>query len=568
MTPDLIEKINERTSLYPYYFRDMMCYINTVDDFVLAFGELRKYILAYDAKPINLYKYQHKNSSTDYRYRTFYIPKKSGSLRRIDAPCKELKSIQTYIGYMLGINYEAPECVMGFVPNRSVVDNAARHVGKNYVFNIDLKDYFPSITRKMVAVALTKRPFHFSYKVANFIAGLCTRYTEERDVYNIPEGEKYAEILPQGSPASPILSNIVCAVMDRRLQGLAKRFGLTYTRYADDITFSSMHSVYAENGEFRKELRRLVEQAGFTINPRKTRLCKRGARQEVTGLTVNEKVNVSRKYMRNIRIVAHYNTFLSDVVRRSVFRKHYAKVKVVDRIKGFPKLENYFYGKLNYLMNVRGKNDRVARHLNDIFNRKLPSRNYKWSRTRDLYWFDTMYLTDFEIENHTVVHFREMYTEGREKEIGRNNYNLYAFYDSDGERKYISVTNDVRLRSIPRKEIMISLIYHGWRKFWLIHMPRIKDLPRRYSLNGAPYWLQDFFDWSIDMDIDHHPVKWKERTEVENSLLRVASGANPDAVDLERNQFETTPVEEVKNLHFESDEVRDMFFNMLLKKEK
>ena len=107
-------------------------------------------------------------------------------------------------------------------------------------------------------------------------------------------------VLPQGSPASPILTNIVCINLDRRLSGLARRFKLNYTRYSDDITFSSMHNVYQENGEFMTELRRIIADQQFSINEDKTRLQKRGSRQEVTGLVVSDRVNVVRGYARSI----------------------------------------------------------------------------------------------------------------------------------------------------------------------------------------------------------------------------------------------------------------------------
>ena len=111
--------------------------------------------------------------------------------------------------------------------------------------------------------------------------------------------------LPQVAPTSPLLTNAICDTLDRRLAGLAKRFGLRYTRYADDITFSSMHNVYQNGSPFRIELERIISGQHFKINPKKTRLHHRGQRQEVTGLTVGEKINVCRSYVKDIRAILH-----------------------------------------------------------------------------------------------------------------------------------------------------------------------------------------------------------------------------------------------------------------------
>jgi len=224
-------------------------------------------------------------------YHQFSIPKKSGGVRTITAPTGFLKGAQRAIATLLKRVYSAPSAVNGFTDGKSVKTNAERHVGKHYVFNADLKDYFPSITRDMVFKALLDHGVKDS--IAGYISTLCTITTDGDD---LPE-----DVLPQGSPASPILSNMVCYHMDVQLEWLARRTGLTYSRYADDITFSSQYSVYSKNGEFLKEFRRIVSEYGFTLNEGKTRLQKHGACQEVTGITVSEKVNVNRKYLKNLR---------------------------------------------------------------------------------------------------------------------------------------------------------------------------------------------------------------------------------------------------------------------------
>lgn len=225
-------------------------------------------------------------------YVLFEIPKKSGGTRQILAPKGILKYILKTINSILRELWVPMDAVHGFAPGRSVVTGAAPHVGALYVFHMDLKDFFPSIKAPNVFVALVNE-LGLKPVTAWVISELCTYPGGGSDVY-----------LPQGSPASPILSNIVCARMDRTLKGLADCFGLTYTRYADDITFSGPYNAFREGSSFRTCLERIIEE-GFSVNPAKTRLQKRGGRQEVTGLTVCEKVNVPRKWLKGLRAQIH-----------------------------------------------------------------------------------------------------------------------------------------------------------------------------------------------------------------------------------------------------------------------
>lgn len=224
------------------------------------------------------------------QYHQFEIPKKSGGTRQIIAPVGDLKIIQKVLAHLLAMVSSPDDHAHGFIEKRSVITNAQQHIGKNYVLNLDLKNFFPGIYFHHVVNALQK---YFSRDVSVFIAKLCT-WTETGD--DLPE-----DVLPQGAPTSPVLSNIVCEAMDARLGGLAKRFGLTYTRYADDMTFSSYHSIYAKGSDFWTELHSIIEDSGFRLNEKKTRLLKKGSRQEVTGITVGERLNVSRKWMKNLR---------------------------------------------------------------------------------------------------------------------------------------------------------------------------------------------------------------------------------------------------------------------------
>ncbi len=162
-------------------------------------------------------------------------------------------------------------------------------------------------------------------------------------------------VLPQGSPVSPVLTNILCRKLDRRLTGLAKRYGLIYTRYADDLTFSSQKAVL-HSDEFWSEFNRIVHDLGLQLNDKKTRLQGAGYTQEVTGLLVNEKVNVSRKFIKELRKLLYYweeygyerasELFLNDQRRSNAANDLNSKQE--------KKLQNVLEGKLNYLKMVKG----------------------------------------------------------------------------------------------------------------------------------------------------------------------------------------------------------------------
>ena len=210
-------------------------------------------------------KYFSSDISAPKRFKTFHIRKKNGEFREIKKPCRQLDVILTCLNSLLGSLYEPSDAAMGFAKGRSILKNAQAHVGHNYVFNIDLKDFFTSIPQARVWKRLQLPPFNFTLDIANVLAGLCCCYNQDTNT----------NVLPQGSPASPLLTNAICDKLDRRLKGVAKRFGLTYTRYADDISFSSMHNVYQQDSKFMTELRRIITQQGFTLNEAKTRLQKK-----------------------------------------------------------------------------------------------------------------------------------------------------------------------------------------------------------------------------------------------------------------------------------------------------
>ena len=297
-------------------------------------------------------------------YKTFKIPKKSGGYREISAPRKLMKSFLTYTNKILQAFYEGPEYVTGFVPGRSVVDNAERHIGMNYVFNTDLKDFFPSINKSRVWATLKRPPFNFNDTIADAISGMCC--TEM-----LIDGKK-EWVLPQGSPCSPTLTNIVCRNLDRKLYRLAKKYSLRYSRYADDITFSCNRNVFQKDGEFQKELKRIITDQRFSINEKKTRLQKKDQRREVTGLVVSDRVNVTREYVRELDNLLYIWEKYGEADAYAKFLTHYTPKQSLHNRQ--PNMKAVIQGRLLYLNMVKGSDSEVWRRLQQRFNKLSGSR--------------------------------------------------------------------------------------------------------------------------------------------------------------------------------------------------
>lgn len=283
--------------------------------------------------------YAHLNE----RYLSFEIPKKTGGNRSIDAPDKFLKKIQRRIDLLIRLFHTPKPPSHGFETKRSIVSNAQVHVGKKYVLNVDLKDFFPSIHFGRVRAILQLAPLRMTPEFAHIIANICC----------------YKGILPQGAPTSPILTNLVSQRLDYKLVGLARETHCFYTRYADDITFSSDKPRFDE--AFIEKLKDLISSEGFTINDKKTRVQKKSIRQEVTGVIVNEKLNVPRKYIRNVRAMLHNWEKLGYERAVELFQKSYPKEKGFLKNKTIPAFENVLSGKIMFLGMVRGENDPYSR---------------------------------------------------------------------------------------------------------------------------------------------------------------------------------------------------------------
>lgn len=354
-------------------------------------------------------------------YKTFSIPKKSGGVRTISAPVKMLKSFLTYTNIILQSLYDAPDCVTGFVPEKSIVENARKHEGMNYVFSTDIKDFFPSVSKSRVWATLKTAPFSFNDTIAEAIAGLCCTFVSL-------DGKEDNIALPQGSPCSPILTNIVCQNLDRRLNGLARRLGLNYTRYADDITFSSMHNVYQEGGEFLKELHGIIEGQRFKINEKKTRLQKRGSRQEVTGLIVNERVNISREYVRDLdNLLYIWEKYGRGAAYGKFINRHSPKHNL--RSSEYS-MERVVSGRLAYVKMVKGEDSPTWRRLQKRFN--------KLTGKTDLYrGTDIQYLNYYIINNFIKL-------TGIHPVFFENDGKVSAFIEINGVKNDVAISKSAR----------------------------------------------------------------------------------------------------------------------------
>lgn len=218
-------------------------------------------------------------------YRQFSIPKRSGGLREINAPYPSLKYVQTWINENVLSKVPVHGCAHGFVNKKSIVTNVRPHVGKPYLLKIDLKDFFPTISINLVIQVFRK--LGYTPVVSFYLASLCC----------------YEGVLPQGSPASPTLSNIVAKHMDRRLYRLARRFGYVYTRYADDIAFSGDEIPVT----FIKYVKGIIEDCGFTVNEKKVRLYGLNGNKILTGISLaGGKLRVPRDYRRKLEIELFY----------------------------------------------------------------------------------------------------------------------------------------------------------------------------------------------------------------------------------------------------------------------
>ena len=278
-------------------------------------------------------------------YREFTIPKKSGGSRQIKAPADGLKYVQTKLAYEFQRKFNSPDFVFGFVKNKngiekSIRENALLHVGKKYVWNIDIKDFFGSISTQRIKDVLMQYPYYMNEQLAIDLALLLCHQRQ----------------LPAGAPSSPILSNIACRNLDLELKEFILNQGSDFelSRYADDITISSNREM---SESFQKQVFKILKQNGFVINKNKNRIFTELQSQWVTGIKVNTVLNLDRRYIKNIRAILH------DIESRGINKaltKMNQKNPHIYTIKGFV---NHLKGRINHIGFVKGKEDSSFKNL-------------------------------------------------------------------------------------------------------------------------------------------------------------------------------------------------------------
>lgn len=413
------------------------------------------------------------------KYVKFNIPKKTGGIRTVTAPDRYLKKIQRRINLLLNLFYWPNYSAHGFIESRNIVTNAKMHVGKKFILNVDLKDFFPSIHFGRVKAVLQIKMFravdsrnyfydlgesldysiflakrqklyedlivHYNQveanriledlgygelntpdqwqfieinyingkahlvqhsnnlqqstinyylravekKDANFFSQLSVLKNLEEISVKIEDIEKpfglkpeFAHIianfcchngtLPQGAPTSPLLTNIICQRLDSKMVKISKANKCFYTRYADDLTFSNNSNIF--NNEFLNIINDVIQSEGFMINEKKTRVQKKAVRQEVTGIIVNEKLNLPRSYIRKVRAALHNWEKQGYESANAKFASLYPDEKGFLRNKTIPPMESVLNGKILFLGMVRGKKDSMYLKYKNKFEELLKSK--------------------------------------------------------------------------------------------------------------------------------------------------------------------------------------------------
>lgn len=282
-----------------------------------------------DLKPDKLQEIIDRKNSF---YRTFHIPKSNGSARRISAPEGDLKVVQRSILRTILERVPLHPSSNGFKKGKSILSNAENHVGQEIVIKMDIKDFFPSITLERIKGVYLN--LGYPEGVASVLAELSTH-----------KGR-----LPMGAPTSPYLSNIIASRLDRRFTNLGKKRDFTYSRYADDLAFSSQNEQFSQNISF---FRKIIRDEGFEVNEKKVVIARKGGRQKITGVVVNRKMNVVKAEYKKLRAVV-YNCVNGEVTQeikkwgasrtdefKNILSGHINFVKMVNDDKGTRLLDQF-----------------------------------------------------------------------------------------------------------------------------------------------------------------------------------------------------------------------------------
>lgn len=249
----------------------------------------------------------HSDAAERTHYVRFTVAKKSGGVRELAAPHRDLAKAQRWIFQNILQPLKMHEAAHGFVRGRSIKTNAALHVGRHTLVNADLKDFFPTITFPRVCGAFMQ--LGYSPAAATILALLCTEAPRRQveyagQMFHVATGLR---ALPQGACTSPALSNLIARRLDSRLAGIATKLGWQYTRYADDLSFSAdaASEPTKVTGYLLARVRHIAQDEGFAVNEKKTRVLKQSTAMSVTGIVVNQRAGVRRREVRRLRAILH-----------------------------------------------------------------------------------------------------------------------------------------------------------------------------------------------------------------------------------------------------------------------
>ncbi|MGM3184284.1 retron St85 family RNA-directed DNA polymerase [Dickeya oryzae] len=269
--------------------------------------------------------------NNDKYYHRIEMKKKTGGIRHIESPLRELKAIQRWIlRYIL--DKLAPSIyAKGFVRKKSIIDNAKPHEGNQYVLNLDLQDFFTNVPASHVYTLF--RNIGYNNNIAFILTSFCTK----------------SGYLPQGAPTSPALSNLVCLRLDHRVSTYCKKRALTYTRYADDLCISGNKILILQKASYL--IKMIIADEGFTVNTKKEKFLGPKVRREVTGLTVTPRITISKK---NYCV---YRKRIYDLVRNEVQNKNeiirgiLSFVQSIDKEKG-KKLSTFYQKQISLITDI------------------------------------------------------------------------------------------------------------------------------------------------------------------------------------------------------------------------
>ena len=250
----------------------------------------------------------HREVSRSTHYQRFTVPKKAGGVRVISAPMPRLKRAQYWVLDNILAKVPVHPAAHGFLPGHGIVSNAQPHADQDVVINLDLQDFFPSVSHPRIKGLFVQ--LGYGEAVATVLALLCSEARADALVIDGETvhiaGRAKDRVLPQGAPTSPQLTNVLCRRLDARLAALAKQLGFAYTRYADDLSFSASGEAAERVGQLLRRVRWIVRAEGFTPHPDKHSVMRRGRQQSVTGLVVNGAApSVSRAQRKRLRAALH-----------------------------------------------------------------------------------------------------------------------------------------------------------------------------------------------------------------------------------------------------------------------